>query len=135
MRDYYFYTGNCIALLFYFSMWNSFEFKMIYSKFSLLTQKITKLIFILYYNRKWYVHNIFITLSLQILSGKLLLVVIAGQKSNLSCEIQIRTNNNLLPMICCENVVDLTLLYFDSLTLMKLNTSKITNFIQPRPIL
>ena len=135
MRDYYFYTGNCISLLFYFSMWNSFEFKMIYSKFSLLTQKITKLIFILYYNRKWYVHNIFITLSLQILSGKLLLVVIAGQKSNLSCEIQIKTNNNLLTMICCENVVDLTLLYFDSLTLMKLNTSKITNFIQPRPIL
>ena len=73
--------------------------------------------------------------SQQILSGRLLLVVIGGQKSNLSCEIQIRTNNNLPPMICCENVVDLALLYFDSLTLMKLNTSKITNFVQPRPIL
>ena len=73
--------------------------------------------------------------SQQIISGKLLLVVIGGQKSNLSCEIEIRTNNNLLPMIYCENVVDLTLLYYDSFTLMKLYTSKIANFIQPRPIL
>ena len=38
-------------------------------------------------------------------------------------------------MIFCENIVDLALLYFDSFTLMKLNTSKIANFIQPRPIL
>ena len=78
-----------------------------------------------------YFHNTFT----KILSDKLLLVVIGGQKSNLSCEIQIRTNNNLPPMIYCENVVDLELLYFDSFTLMKLNTSMITNFIQPRPIL
>ena len=33
---------------------------------------------------KCYVHNIFIILSQQILSGRLLLVVMNGQKSNLS---------------------------------------------------
>ena len=59
-----------------------------------------------------YFHNTFT----KILSDKLLLVVIGGQKSNLSCEIQIRTNNNLPPMIYCENVVDLAFLYFDSFT-------------------
>ena len=34
---------------------------------------------------KCYVHNIFTTFSQQIVSGKLLLVVISEQKSNLSC--------------------------------------------------
>ena len=133
MWDYHFYMGNCISLLFHFSMWNSFEFKMIYNKFSLLTQKINKLIFILYYDGKWYIHNIFITLLKQILTGRLLIVVIGGQKSNLNCETQIRNNNNLPHINCYENVMDQALLYYDSFTLMKLNTSKITNFIQPRP--
>ena len=61
------------------------------------------------------------------------MVVIGGQKSNLSCETQIRNNNNLPHINCYENVMDQALLYYDSFTLMKLNMSKITNFIQPRP--
>jgi len=43
--------------------------------------------------------------SQQILSGRLLLVVMGRKKSNLSYEIQIRTNNNLPHMICYESVV------------------------------
>ena len=47
----------------------------------------------------------FVRLSQQILSGKLLLAVTGGQKSNLSGGFKIRTNNNLPPDICCESVV------------------------------
>ena len=52
-----------------------------------------------------YVHNIFIILSQQILGDRLLFVVTSGQKNNLSCEIWIRINNNLLCIICYENVM------------------------------
>ena len=47
----------------------------------------------------------FVRFSQQILSGKLLLAVTGGQKSNLSGGFKIRTNNNLPPYICCESVV------------------------------
>ena len=39
----------------------------------------------IYLEEKCYVHNIFTTFSQQIISGKLLLVVMSEQKSNLSC--------------------------------------------------
>ena len=38
---------------------------------------------------KCYVHNIFTTLSQQILSSKLLLVIMGGKKSNLNCEFKL----------------------------------------------
>ena len=47
--------------------------------------------------------------SQQILSDRLLLVIISGQKCTFKLWIQIRTNNNLPHMICCENNVDVTL--------------------------
>ena len=47
----------------------------------------------------------FVRFSQKILSGKLLLAVTGGQKSNLSGGFKIRTNNNLPPDICCESVV------------------------------
>ena len=37
------------------------------------------------FRRECYVHNIFTTFSQQIVSSRLLLVVMSGQKSNLSC--------------------------------------------------
>ena len=52
----------------------------------------------------------FIIFSQQILYGILLLVVTSGKKKKFKLWIQIRTNNNLLPMICYENVVDVSLL-------------------------
>ena len=39
---------------------------------------------------KCYVHNIFITFSQQILNGRLLLIVMGSQKSNLSCEFKLK---------------------------------------------
>ena len=39
---------------------------------------------------KYYVHNIFTILSQKILNGRLLLVVIGGQKSYLSCEFKLK---------------------------------------------
>ena len=46
---------------------------------------------------KCYVHNIFTILSQQIINDKLLLVVMGGQKSNLSCKFKLESiiNNHL----------------------------------------
>ena len=48
------------------------------------------------------------TLSHQILSGKLLLVTIGGQKNNLSCEFELESITTLL-IICCKIVVKVAL--------------------------
>ena len=47
-------------------------------------------------------------ISQLILGGKLLIFVIDGQKNNFSD--RQTCSNNLLPKICCKNVVDITLL-------------------------
>ena len=47
----------------------------------------------------------FTTFSQQIISSKLLQVVIGGQKSSFIGKFKIRTNNNLLCMVCYESVV------------------------------
>ena len=39
---------------------------------------------------KCYIHNIFITLSQQILNGRLLLIVMGWQKSNFSCKFKLK---------------------------------------------
>ena len=46
---------------------------------------------------KCYVHNIFTILSQQIINDKLLLVVMGGEKSNLSCKFKLESiiNNHL----------------------------------------
>ena len=60
--------------------------------------------------KKYYVHNIFTIFSQQIVSGRLLLVVMSEQKNNLSCEFKLEPiTNNLLHVICCENIVDVAL--------------------------
>ena len=58
---------------------------------------------------KFYVHNIFTTLSKQILGGRLLWAVTDGQGSNFSGEFKLKTCNNLPFRICCENIVDVAL--------------------------
>lgn len=51
-------------------------------------------------------------IATKILSGKLLPVIIdKKKKSNFSSTVKIGTNNNLLYMICCENFMDVALLY------------------------
>ena len=49
------------------------------------------------------------TILLQILGDKLLY----GYKKQCQWLAQLKTNNNLLFMICHENIVDITLLYLD----------------------
>ena len=44
----------------------------------------------IYLEEKWYVHNIFTIFSQQIVSGRLLLVVMSEQKSNLSCGFKLK---------------------------------------------
>ena len=61
------------------------------------------------YFKKWWCkierNAMFITFSQQILYGRLLLVVTSGKKKKFKLWIQIKTNNNLLPKICCESIV------------------------------
>ena len=58
----------------------------------------------------------------QILSDKLLLAITGRQKSNLSCRFQIIINNNLLLIIYCENIVNVTLLNIYFKTSIDFNT-------------
>lgn len=51
---------------------------------------------------------IFIIISQQILSGKLLLAVIGEQENNFSCGFRLKAYNNSPPRIRCENVIDVT---------------------------
>ena len=65
---------------------------------------------------KCYVHNIFTTLSQQILNSKLLLVIMGGKKSNLNCEFKLEPITTFhiwfffwrkMPyMICYKNILD-----------------------------
>ena len=83
-------------------MWSKYRLMIIQTVWGDHSNSATRLSYII---GKWYIHNIFIIFSEQILSGKLLLVVMGGQKSNLSCKIQIRTNDNLALMIYCEIIL------------------------------
>ena len=48
------------------------------------------------------------TFSQQILCSRLLLAIISGQESNFGGEFKLKTCNNLLIRICCENIMDRT---------------------------
>ena len=57
----------------------------------------------------------FTIFSQQIVSDRLLLVVMSEQKNNLSCEFKLEPiTNNLSYVICCENIVDVTLYNLES---------------------
>ena len=43
-----------------------------------------------YLKEKYYIHNIFITFSQQILNDRLLVIIASGQKSNLSCGFKLK---------------------------------------------
>ena len=76
-------------------MWSKYRLMIIQTVWGDHPYLTTRLSYII---GKWYIHNIFTIFSEQILSGKLLLVVMDGQKSNLNYNIQIRINDNLAPI-------------------------------------
>ena len=70
---------------------------------------------------KCFVHNIFTIFSQQILNGRLLLIAISGKKSNVNFGFKLELIITYhLVMIYCENVVDVTLLFFYSLSFLSL---------------
>ena len=88
-----------------------------------------------------------IPFSRQIISGRLLVVVIGGQKSNLNCEFKLKpittffflffffekkTNSYLSPMIYCENGMDVTTLYIYEYIRVKIVASLQNAYIPTR---
>ena len=54
---------------------------------------------------KCYVHNIFTILSQQIINDKLLLVVMGGEKSNLSCKFKLEPIKIYHLWFFCKNII------------------------------
>ena len=88
-----------------------------------------------------------IPFSRQIISGRLLVVVIGGQKSNLNCEFKLKpittffflffffekkTNNYLSPMICCKNGMDIATIYIHEYIRVKIVASLQNAYIPTR---